>query len=70
MITADLTNSTSARVLMNHYHEHLAHLLQRKSHLIPKTFCFNRTDNTIISYTSDGYKISTLRKTTWSPPYN
>ena len=58
----DLTTSASARVLRKNYLGHLAYLWQGKPYLIPITYYFDHTDNTIISYTSEGHKIDAMRK--------
>jgi nitroimidazol reductase NimA-like FMN-containing flavoprotein (pyridoxamine 5'-phosphate oxidase superfamily) len=57
----DLTTSAIERVLRNNYLGHLAYLWQGKPHVIPITYYFDPTDNTIISYTSEGHKIDAMR---------
>ncbi|NDV45007.1 MULTISPECIES: pyridoxamine 5'-phosphate oxidase family protein [Flagellimonas] len=58
----DLTTSAIGRVLRNNYLGHLAYLWQGKPYVIPITYYFDPTDNTIISYTSEGHKIDAMRK--------
>lgn len=58
----DLTTSASIRVFRINYIDHLADLSQWKPYLIPFTYYFDHTDNTIISYTSEGHKIDAMRK--------
>ncbi|WP_421803187.1 pyridoxamine 5'-phosphate oxidase family protein [Flagellimonas sp.] len=58
----DLTTSASTRVFRNNYLGHLAYLWQGKPYVIPITYYFDPTDNTIISYTSEGHKIDAMRK--------
>lgn len=58
----DLTTSASARVFRNNYLGHLAYLSQGKPSVIPITYYFDPTDNTIISYTAEGHKIDAMRK--------
>lgn len=58
----DLTTSAIERVLRNNYLGHLAYLWQGNPYVIPITYYFDPTDNTIISYTSEGHKIDAMRK--------
>jgi len=57
----DLTTSESAGVLRNNYNGHLAYISQGRPYVIPVTFYFDATDNSIISYSAEGHKIDAMR---------
>lgn len=58
----DLTNNAIERVLRNNYLGHLAYISQGKPYVIPVTYYFDFSDNSIISYTSEGHKIDAMRE--------
>lgn len=57
----DLTTSEYAGVLRNNYTGHLAYISKDRPYVIPVTFYFNPTDNSIISYSAEGHKIDAMR---------
>lgn len=58
----DLTLSESTNVIRNNYTGHLGYLSHGAPYVIPITYYFDPTDNTIISYSAEGHKIDTMRK--------
>lgn len=58
----DLTISESTGILRRNYNGHLAYMWHGKPYVIPITFYFDPTDNSIISYTAEGHKIDAMRE--------
>ncbi|GGW41170.1 pyridoxamine 5'-phosphate oxidase family protein [Arenibacter certesii] len=59
---AELTISESTGILRNNYNGHLSYISQGKPFVVPITFYFDPSDNSIISYTGEGHKIDAMRK--------
>lgn len=58
----DLTVNEIIRVLKNNYIGHLGFIAQLVPNVLPITYYYDEPDNTIISYSSEGYKIDAMRK--------
>ncbi|MDX1364118.1 MAG: pyridoxamine 5'-phosphate oxidase family protein [Arenibacter latericius] len=59
---ADLNINESTSILRNNYNGHLAYISNGKPYVVPITFYFDPTDNSIISYTGEGHKIDAMRE--------
>ena len=57
----DLTISESMNVLRNNYNGHLAYISQGTPYVLPITYYFDPTDNSLISYSAEGHKIDAMR---------
>ncbi|TFG74082.1 MAG: flavin mononucleotide-binding protein [Flavobacteriales bacterium] len=58
----DLTSNEGIRILKNNYIGHLGYISQSEPYVIPITYYYNPSDNTIISYSEEGHKINAMRK--------
>ncbi len=58
----DLTTSECTRVLRDNFIGHLAFISNGRPFVVPITYYFDPTDNTIISYSAEGHKIHAMRK--------
>ncbi|WP_373518761.1 pyridoxamine 5'-phosphate oxidase family protein [Pricia sp.] len=57
-----LTVSESTNVIRNNYTGHLGYVSQGEPYVIPITYYFDPTDDTLISYSGEGHKIKAMRK--------
>ena len=58
----DLTTSECTRVLRDNFMGHLAFISKEQPFVIPITYYFDPTDNTVISYSALGHKIHAMRE--------
>lgn len=58
----DLTTSECTRVLRDNFMGHLAFISKEQPFVVPITYYFDPTDNTVISYSALGHKIHAMRK--------
>ena len=58
----DLTTSECTRVLRDSFMGHLAFISKEQPFVVPITYYFDPTDNTVISYSALGHKIHAMRK--------
>ena len=60
----DLTINESIRILSNNYLGHLAFISKKDPFIIPITYYYYETNNSIICYSAEGHKIKAMRKNT------
>ena len=58
----DLTKSESNSILKNNYIGNLGFIAQQNPYVIPITYYYDEESNSIISYSSEGHKIESMRK--------
>lgn len=58
----DLTTGECTRVLRDNFIGHLAFISKGRPYVVPITYYFDPSDNTIISYSAEGHKIEAMRK--------
>lgn len=57
-----LKEKDSIRLLENNYIGHLAYIYRDRPFIVPITYFFDKENNFIIGYSSEGHKIKALRK--------
>ncbi len=58
---ANLSNEECIEVLSNNHIGHLAYLVGSSPYIVPVTYYYDSETNSIISYSSEGHKISAMR---------
>lgn len=58
----NLEDSKIKFILENNYVGHLAYIHQNRPYVVPITYYFDKENNTIICYSGEGHKMSSMRK--------
>jgi nitroimidazol reductase NimA-like FMN-containing flavoprotein (pyridoxamine 5'-phosphate oxidase superfamily) len=58
----NLNKKECLQIIQNNYIGHLAYLSEKMPFVVPITYYFNKSDNNIICYSSQGRKIKAMRK--------